>query len=263
MCTIIVLNRVSADWPVVIGANRDELFERAAEPPRLWPGDAPFVAPVDLAKGGTWMGIGPRGFFVALTNQRTWGQTDPSKESRGHLVVELLRSGSKEKARAILEATDARRYNPFNVIFGDGDGLVVGYGRRDRAEVELAPVPTGVHVLPNDVLDCPTPKVARIHAHLEGSETLGRDSLRARLAAVLASRERAELSELELPPPGSPWPVELVRELDAVAIETPLYGTRSSSIITLGHDRADGLWYSDAPPQRSELADLGALVETL
>jgi len=264
VCTIVVLNRVSPDWPVVIGANRDELFARPAEPPRVWPGPSPFVAPIDTAKGGTWMGIGPRGFFVAVTNQRTWGQMDPTLESRGELVVDLLRSGSPDRARAILAATDARRFNPFNVIFGDASGLEVAYGRRHRAAVELAAIPAGVHVLPNDVLDCESiPKVGRIRSQLADAASLSATELRTRLASVLASRERAAPSELEPIPEGSPWSPELVRELDAVAIETPLYGTRSSSIVALGTARAAGFWYTHAPPHRSELADLGELLEGL
>ena len=37
MCTLAILRRPEHDWPVVIGANRDEMIDRPALPPgRHW-----------------------------------------------------------------------------------------------------------------------------------------------------------------------------------------------------------------------------------
>ena len=264
MCTIVVLNRVSSDWPVVIAANRDEFFHRPAAPPQRWPGEPALVAPVDESKGGTWMGIASGGFFVGVTNQRTWGHSRTDLDSRGQLVIDLLRSGSLEGARALLASRDARRYNPFNLLYGDASGLDVAYGRLDCADISIFEVPPGVHVLPNDVLDSPdTPKVRRIRGSLEDAASLTRAQLRTRLEAVLADRQRSPIDQVAEPPPGSPFTRALLHELDAVAIETPAYGTRSSSIVALDHGRAAGLWYTHQPPHRSEFEDLADLLVDL
>jgi uncharacterized protein with NRDE domain len=264
VCTIIVLNQVSKSWPVVLASNRDELFQRPSRPPRLWPGEPALVAPVDLAKGGTWMGLAPNGFFVAVTNQRTWGQSREDLESRGELVVSLLRSGSKPAARALLAGVDARNYNPFNLLFGDAGGLVVGYGRSDRRPIEIAEVPAGVHVLPNDELDSPRiPKVQTIKDRLEDCHSLDGVALRRRLQAVLADTELADPNRIERPPASSPITLELAHRLSSVAIETDLYGTRSSAIVALEPGRCAELWYAAGPPQATEFRDLGPLIARL
>jgi uncharacterized protein with NRDE domain len=178
VCTIIVLNQVSAHWPVVLASNRDELFARPAGPPRLWPGQPRVIAPVDQLKGGTWMGVSEGGFFAAVTNQRTWGGNADERLSRGDLVMSLLRAGNHGRAREFLAGVDARQYNPFNLLFGDATSLALGYGRSHRAEVQIADVPKGVHVLANDELDSPSvPKVETIRRRLEGADQLGPERL--------------------------------------------------------------------------------------
>jgi len=49
MCTLVILRRPEHDWPVVIGANRDEMTDRPALPPgRHWPDRAEVVAGLDI-----------------------------------------------------------------------------------------------------------------------------------------------------------------------------------------------------------------------
>ena len=72
MCTLILLDRVVPEFPVVVAANRDEFYARPAAPPaRFVPGDGKlaFVAPQDLEAGGTWMGLNSNSVFVGLTNR--------------------------------------------------------------------------------------------------------------------------------------------------------------------------------------------------
>src|SRR5258708_40092048 len=57
MCTLVILRRPEHAWPVVIGANRDEMIDRPAKPPgRHWPDRAEAVAGIDLLAGGSWLG---------------------------------------------------------------------------------------------------------------------------------------------------------------------------------------------------------------
>ncbi len=204
MCTLIVLNRVHPDLPVVLAANRDELFARRAQGPRVLV-DAPrVVGGRDAVAGGTWLGLTPTGFFVGVTNEAGVAPR-PGLESRGQLVLDLLRRGSVGAGRAWLRTLRADAYNPFYLLFGDADGVWVAHRR--GAELHLEAVPAGVHVLPNGPLNSARfPKVARVRGLLE-SPPRGR--------AALIDQLRGALSD------------------DAVCVRGSIYGTRSASIVAL------------------------------
>ena len=58
MCTIVLLRRPGHDWPLILGANRDEMATRPSKPPaRHWPDRAEVVAGLDVEAGGSWLGI--------------------------------------------------------------------------------------------------------------------------------------------------------------------------------------------------------------
>src|SRR4051812_50066950 len=70
MCTLVILRRPEHDWPVVIGANRDEMIDRPAKPPgRHWPDRAEIVAGIDLLAGGSWLGVNDWGVAAAVLNR--------------------------------------------------------------------------------------------------------------------------------------------------------------------------------------------------
>jgi uncharacterized protein with NRDE domain len=217
MCLAVVLNHVHPTYPVVIAANRDEFFARPSLPPRAAP---EIICGVDSLRGGTWLGATRKGFVAALTNQRGAG-ADPSLRSRGELVMQLLRAGTRDAADAYVAARDPYAYPPFNLLYGDVTRLRVAYGRHT---LTIHDVPEGLHVLPNDVLDAETPSVTRvrelIHPHL-------------------------------LDP--NPWPA-LFAALTEVALEGPTYGTRSTSILALGPDGAlSHYFHADGPPRTTPL----------
>src|SRR5947209_20325394 len=89
MCTLAILRRPEHDWPVIIGANRDEMIGRPAEPPgRHWPDRVEVVAGRDLLAGGSWLGLNDWGVAAAVLNPH--GSLGPAAalRSRGGLVLE-------------------------------------------------------------------------------------------------------------------------------------------------------------------------------
>ncbi|WP_277186317.1 NRDE family protein, partial [Caballeronia sp. BR00000012568055] len=105
---------------LTLSANRDEFFQRDADPMHWWP-DAPNVlAGRDLTGGGTWLGITRDGRFAALTNYRAPSEVRPDAPTRGLLVSAFL-SGDRVAPLDYLHdvARDGHRYNGFNLLAGD------------------------------------------------------------------------------------------------------------------------------------------------
>lgn len=125
MCTLIALHRVHRDYPLVVAANRDELYARPSAGVRLLREARRVVGGRDEEKGGTWLGASERGFFVGLTNQRASSPPDARARSRGEVVLGALATADLDGALAFVAALDAREYNPFNLggaAASTGDG---------------------------------------------------------------------------------------------------------------------------------------------
>jgi uncharacterized protein with NRDE domain len=260
MCTVLVLNQVRADYPVVLATNRDEFYARPTSGPlRLL--EAPrTVGGRDLVAQGTWMGVTEQGLFVGVTNQRTVAPPDRSKRSRGELVLQALALGERDAITRMLRGVDGREYNAFNLLWGDADELCVAYAREGRALLEIDVVPRGLHMLPNDRLDSPGfPKVQRAFSLLTPHLQASFEELVQALQRALADGERPALEDLAALADGSPISRELLRDLSALCIRTPLYGTRSSTIVALERGRAAHYLYADGPPDLTTFVDVMGL----
>ncbi len=120
MCTLVILRRPEHAWPVVIGANRDEMIDRPALPPgRHWPDRVEVVAGQDLEAGGSWLGINDWGVAAAILNRH--GSLGPAAglRSRGELVLEALDHADAVAAAAALSHLDPTAYRTFNLIVAD------------------------------------------------------------------------------------------------------------------------------------------------
>src|SRR5687767_6645178 len=100
MCLVALFFRAVPDAPVVVGANREELYHRGGEPPQFLDGPARVIAGRDPAAGGTWLGVNEHGVLVAVTN-RPKSQPPPRPRSRGWLVRDLLGCPSAAAAQAV------------------------------------------------------------------------------------------------------------------------------------------------------------------
>ena len=90
MCLILLALDTLPDYPLVVAANRDELYDRPTARAAFWE-DAPAVlAGRDLRAGGTWLGMDRSGRLAAVTNFRQGEREPEARRSRGHLVSEFL-----------------------------------------------------------------------------------------------------------------------------------------------------------------------------
>jgi uncharacterized protein with NRDE domain len=237
MCTIAVWFQVHAAVPLVVAANRDEFLARPYRAPAVVaPG---VVAGLDERAGGTWMGATTHGFFAGLTNVRSPAGADRARRSRGELVLDALRAGRSDDAAALLAARDPRDYNPFFLIFGDAREVRVAAAPPSAASVVISAVPPGAHVLPNGPLDAPTfPKVARV---AELVPTLDPDPTRLvpALHAMLGDHTLAATDPLA-----------------SICVHTPVYGTRSATVLFLGDERTERYLFADGAPCVTPLVDV-------
>ncbi|RYD44145.1 MAG: NRDE family protein [Sphingomonadales bacterium] len=202
MCVVALAHQVHPDWPLILIGNRDEFHGRPAAPLAEWDDGSGIVAGRDLQAGGTWLGVHrPSGRVVVVTNVRG-AMPDPAKESRGALVVDMLRS---EGRFADPKAEDLPRFNAFNLF-------AVGNGKPQLLTNRLVPLimrlDPGVHALANEPIDAPCPRAERLRRALEAMVGLGGD-------------------------PESQLDTLMAEDDPALFLRGDVYGTRASTLVAV------------------------------
>lgn len=257
MCTIIVRHGMDDPYATIIASNRDEFYDRKATAPTVLRQSPRIIGGKDEREGGTWFGLTSTGLFVGLTNQRNFGPRDDALRSRGALVVEALTQGSVDGVRAFLRDVDPSRYNEFNLMFGDGEEIASAYGRREGRRVEIERLGSGVFVLCNDRMGSPEfPKAIGAGDRVRSIQTREWPVLKEQLVEVLSDRGLPDPARVPPLPPRAPFDEDVARRLQAICVETPLYGTVSSTIAAVSPGRVDQYWFSDGPPSQGSFRDV-------
>jgi transport and Golgi organization protein 2 len=138
MCTLVILRRPGHRWPVLIGANRDEMIDRASKPPgRHWPDRPELVAGLDTLAGGSWLGVNDWGVAAAVLNRHGSLGPAPDRRSRGELVLEALDHADAAAAARALVDLDPEAYRTFNLIIADDrDGFWLRHAGGTRVEIK-------------------------------------------------------------------------------------------------------------------------------
>lgn len=217
MCTLAVAWQVFSETPVVVAANRDESLGRPSTPPRgyEWSGRR-VLAPRDEEAKGTWMGVNDAGVFVGITNR--WVDLE-GERSRGRLVRDCLGASTATAARDhVRDALATHQYAGFNLVLADAtDAFLLEWNGR-LTETALEP---GVHVVVNDPTE-QEEKAQFVADALTGAT--GVDDFLDRARRVLADHTHDV----------------------CVHDDEGNYGTRSSSLVTVGDDVT--WWFADGPP---------------
>jgi len=225
MCLILFAYRIHPHYRLLVAANRDEFYARPTAPMAFWEEAPDLLAGRDLAAGGTWLGVTRQGRFAAITNYRDPRNVRPDVPSRGALVSGYLQS--QESARDYLNGLipKASDYNGFNLLLGDAEGLYY-YSNQDGAPRVLSP---GLYGLSNHLLDTPWPKVERGRRRLSALLAQQPDPSPENLLQLL--EDRTPVPDEALPRTGVSLDWE--RTLSPMFIESPDYGTRSSTVLRL------------------------------
>jgi len=226
MCLVLVAWQVHSRYPLVVAANRDELFARPTAAASFWPESPRLLAGRDLQEGGTWLGVTRQGRFAALTNFRDPASRRDAAASRGHLVAEFLAGDALPSPYVDTVARSASSYNGFNLLAGDARELVWF----SNVSGERRRLPPGIYGISNHLLDTPWPKVEA-----------AKSSLALALAALPDDDGLFRLLRDDTIHPDDALPrtgvsIEWERLLSAAFVAGPGYGTRSSTVVLMDID---------------------------
>ena len=248
MCLLIALFATVPDVPLLIAANRDELYQRPADPITVLRAAQPrILGGRDELAGGTWLAVNEHGVVAGLTNQPATAR-DPARRSRGELPLAFTAyPDAKTAVTQVCARLDPAAYNPCWMLVGDRHALFsvdVSGGHRARAE-ELPP---GRYVLENAPLRQPSAKQQRVAG---------------RVAALEAGQAEAGLAEVlrDHQPAAGPQPAAGGRparpaELTAACVHTERYGTRSAMIVSVGPAGVPRVSVAAGPPCVTPLLDV-------
>ncbi len=228
MCLLLFSHQAHARYHLVVAANRDEWYGRATEQAHPWADRSGTIAGVDVAGGGTWLGVTSTGRFAALTNYRDprdMRPASPGEPSRGELVRGFLQGDDAPEAHLARVASSAHRYRGFNLVAGDTRTLAYTSNRA----AGVTRIEPGIHGLSNHLLDTPWPKVRRGTAALGALLDGDRDADVEALLAMMCDDTIAP--DAELPDTGVGLAME--RRLSPMFIRMPGYGTRCTTVLLL------------------------------
>jgi uncharacterized protein with NRDE domain len=244
MCTLVAAVGQFPGYPLVVAANRDERLDRAASPPRRWPGPVPFIAPKDEVAGGTWLGVNARGLFVGITN-RFGVPVDPKRRSRGQIVVDALAAPSARELHERMARFPAAAFNPFHLLYTDGkDAFVTWYDGESRQQAELG---RGLHVVTERSLGGDDKARSElIHDYWRGIDTAGPPPLE-QLEGLL------KLHGKDDPVGGT-----------CVHVPAFNYGTRSSMLLLAAAKAAESRFiWAEGTPHEATFVDRSGLLRAL
>jgi transport and Golgi organization protein 2 len=240
MCTAILSLEPGA--PVLLAGFRDELTDRAWQPPqRHWPGYPELIGGRDLLAGGTWLAVAPSARRAAcVLNAR--GAMAPARSRRSRGVLPLQAAAEGKLAHAGLADFD-----PFHLLVTEpGRATLASWDGQDLTERELA---AGLHMIVNSGLD--SDLLAAGTAGAGAAASAGREHELARTAHFLP---RLRAAPRPVPRPGDPvahaWGDWLpLLDGDGIAPDDPralivrrdlgdgrVWGTTSTSLIALWPD---------------------------
>lgn len=271
MCLLIALSGVLPGTPLLVAANRDELYDRPAEVMTVLRGRGPrILGGRDLVAGGTWLAVNSHGVVAGLTNQPSAGGRDDTRRSRGELPLAFAAYPDAATAVAkVCAELDPSDYNPCWLLVGDRHALF-SVGLTGGHHPVVRQLPPGTYVLENVPLPDDSAKarqvagmvaagITRANEHGGASRT---DAAEQVLAAVLRDhRPAAAPKEPGTGAAGQAGSAGRVRpaELSAACVHTASYGTRSAVIVSVGATGRPRVRVADGPPCQAPFEDATAL----
>jgi uncharacterized protein with NRDE domain len=224
MCLLLVAHSCHDDYRLIVGANRDEFYTRAAANAAFWDNQTGILGGRDLQGRGTWLAVNRAGRFAAITNVRIPHPT-AAPRSRGLIISDYLTN--KLGASRFVDdlSKSATAYEGFNILVADPQSLAWFSNRAPEPRT----LDSGVYGLSNHLLDTPWPKVTRIKADFIAAQGFPEDALIEAIFKSLSNQETAP--DRDLPETGIG--LEHERVLAPIFIAGDTYGTRCSTVVLI------------------------------
>ena len=229
MCLLLIAIESHPVYKLVLAANRDEYYDRQTAPACFWDDPTALLAGRDLREGGTWLGVTTKGKIAGITNYRDPASKIDFAPSRGMLTVNFLKGNLSPADYFDSLARKANKYNGFNLILGDINGMFWYSNRAGRVRRLSA----GIWGLSNHLLDTQWPKVTRAKKAFEKQLLEKGEFSPETTFQILFDQSVAD--DCDLPDTGVK--LEWERVLSSIFISSPTYGTRSSTLLLI--DRHD------------------------
>ena len=226
MCIVALNYNPSSDNPLQIIANRDEFYDRPAQPLHEWLlNGVKIYGGRDEKEQGTWLATNSKGYLVVITNYRNPRLEKSTAQSRGQIATQFLIGHHTSLAFARELQLDKDNYGPFNVLLFDGEQLV----HYNNVTNVITKVTTGIHGLCNATLNTPWPKVEKLKKQY--TKAIANHDSDEQLFTILRDETKAPVSML----PSTGVAPELELGLSSIFIRLPHYGTRCSTICTISN----------------------------
>lgn len=222
MCTILLSWNTRPDYNLIMVANRDEFLQRNTRTAQWWEDHPEVLAGKDLQAGGTWLGINRNGKIAAITNYRKF-PLEKYETSRGDLVKKYLTQNISARDFNSFLQEKGGEYDGFNLLFGNPDEMF--YFSNRGPEKKLV---ADIYGLSNHLLDTPWPKVERGKNEFRNKlspENFNPESL----FDIMTDTRTAEDHLL----PDTGIGIEKERLLSSIFIQSPDYGTRISTYVSM------------------------------
>jgi len=216
---------------LTLASNRDEFYERPSQNAHFWEDSPHIFGGRDLKMQGTWLAVSRNMRFAAITNFRS-SDSQTYLRSRGEIPQFFL--NSTLSALDYSAQIPKQEFAGFNALLFDGEHLVYCHNQKDihGQYHDGEALPAGHYGLSNHLLDTPWPKVVRAKNALHGTETLNQADISKHLLTALQDQKIAADENL----PNTGISIEFERLLSAPFISSPIYGTRTSTVVLIENE---------------------------
>jgi hypothetical protein len=247
MCTLVfALERPAPGW-ITVGANRDELYSRPSDPPRVLCEAPRVLGGRDRVARGTWLALRttPPVRLAAVLNRwdhdrQLLSRGQPERYSRGLLCLEAAKAGSLAAAEAVVAMrVEESPVSPMSLVLIESGRCRIAY--YDERGLRWDERDSGVHVITHGDVD--EPSDGRVDHALGVISSWSPQILGDAGRLLQATGELLRHHDLER----------------AVCLHGELAGTVSSTLISLDLQSGQMSWrYAGGPPCRHDYAELDA-----
>lgn len=224
MCLIVFALNQHPKYALILGANRDEFFERLTLPAGWWKSKPPILAGKDERGGGTWLGLNRYGKLAALTNYRLPQKLEYKPPSRGKIVTDFLFQPKNIKQYLTTLKVKSKLYDGFNLLLYQAKQMT--YFSNQAEKQILKP---DYYALSNGSLNNNWPKVQKIKTNFK--KIIEQSFATETIFGLLCDTEKPQDEDL----PQTGLSLEWERALSSIFIQKEGYGTRCSTIVLISH----------------------------